>query len=218
VGPRAPNGGREIDALLVDGGINDLHFSTIIRACASSNNHRLGHTDCVTGFAASKLVNKPQFAARYDALAAAIRRLNVRETYLNGYPSQVFRGGGCGKVGFPLIGIDRAEGEAMNTLGIALNGRVEQAVLRHLADGWNLIEDLTGPFEPHAYQGLLVSLGQHEIGWLAWSWWKDNCPSRQMSSTGAYAGLTTYGNDLVNNASYGLRQGTFHASRTPTLP
>lgn len=89
--------------------------------------------------------------------------------------------------------------------------------------------DLDGTVENHppvvgpsgaafTYQSLLVSLGQHEIGWLAWSWWKDNCPSRQMSSTGAYAGLTTYGNDLVNNASYGLRHGIFHASRTPTLP
>jgi mannan endo-1,4-beta-mannosidase len=71
---------------------------------------------------------------------------------------------------------------------------------------------------PFTYQALLTSLGQREIGWLAWSWWKDSCPNRQMTSTGAYANLTPYGNDLVNNTTYGLRQGTFHATRTPTLP
>ena len=152
VGPGATNGRpREIDALLVDGGINDLHFSTVIRACATNRNSRPGHTDCVTGFAASKLVGKPEFAARYDRLAEAIRGLQVRETYLNGYPSQVFRGGGCGLLGVGFIGIDAAEGEAMNTLGIALNGQVDRAVRRHLAEGWNLVEDLTEPFRTHAY-------------------------------------------------------------------
>ncbi len=81
--------------------------------------------------------------------------------------------------------------------------------------------DLDGSNENHLpstmfrYQSLLDLLTQHEIGWLAWSWWKDNCTSRQMTSDGTYVNLTPYGNDVVNNESYGLR---FHAVRTPTLP
>jgi hypothetical protein len=69
VGPGTGDREREIDALLVDGGINDLNFSDIITKCATNDNFRRGHTDCVTGLAASKLVNKPEFAARYDKLA-----------------------------------------------------------------------------------------------------------------------------------------------------
>jgi mannan endo-1,4-beta-mannosidase len=81
--------------------------------------------------------------------------------------------------------------------------------------------DLDGSNENHLpstmfrYQSLLDLLTQHEIGWLAWSWWKDSCTSRQMTSDGTYVNLTPYGNDVVNNESYGLR---FHAVRTPTLP
>jgi hypothetical protein len=151
VGPGTGDREREIDALLVDGGINDLNFSDIITKCATNDNFRRGHTDCVTGLAASKLVNKPEFAARYDKLAKAIGGLQVRETYLNGYPAQVFHGGSCGLLGLPAVGIDASEGEAMNTLGIALNHQVDLAVRRHLAEGWNLIDDLVGPFSPHAY-------------------------------------------------------------------
>lgn len=152
VGPRAARGEREIDALLVAAGINDLGFSSIVRACATNNNRRVGHTDCVTGSAASKTVNT-KLPGRYDELAAAVRRHvpQVREIYLSGYPSQVFRGGGCGLLGVEGIGIDTAEGEAMNTLGIALNNQVQSAVRRHREEGWNYIEDLTLPFAPHAY-------------------------------------------------------------------
>jgi mannan endo-1,4-beta-mannosidase len=55
------------------------------------------------------------------------------------------------------------------------------------------------------YQSLLPLLKEKEIGWLAWSWWKDNCAVRQMTSNGTFAGLTPYGLDLVNNPTYGLK-------------
>ncbi len=68
------------------------------------------------------------------------------------------------------------------------------------------------------YQALLTQLGQHDIGWLAWSWWKDGCLSRQMTNTGAFADLTPHGNDLVHNGVYGIADGVFRAVRTLTLP
>jgi mannan endo-1,4-beta-mannosidase len=80
--------------------------------------------------------------------------------------------------------------------------------------------DIDGKTENHpaptgfSYQALLAELSRQDIGWLAWSWWKDACANRQMTSTGKYTDLTTYGDDLVNNDVYGLR----HAVRTPTLP
>jgi len=84
--------------------------------------------------------------------------------------------------------------------------------------------DLDGTTEGHPsptgfnYQTLLSTIGPMDIGWLAWSWWKDQCASREMTSTGNYADLTPYGDDIVNNAVYGLRLGTYRAVRTPTLP
>lgn len=54
------------------------------------------------------------------------------------------------------------------------------------------------------YQALLRICEQKNMGWLAWVWDIDGCSSRSMSSTGYFANLTTYGNDLVNNNLYGL--------------
>jgi mannan endo-1,4-beta-mannosidase len=55
------------------------------------------------------------------------------------------------------------------------------------------------------YTNLLTRCEALGVNWLAWSWYRDGCPNRQMSSTGNYANLTPYGNDLVNNAMYGIK-------------
>ncbi|PMB08146.1 glycoside hydrolase [Fischerella thermalis CCMEE 5328] len=71
--------------------------------------------------------------------------------------------------------------------------------------------DLDGSNQNHApengftYQAFLRLLKEKEIGWLAWSWWKDNCTERQMSQNGNFSSLTPYGNDIVNNSIYGLK-------------
>ncbi len=145
-------GDREITALLITAGINDLHFADIIDACASNDNRRVGHTDCVTGFAASGIVNT-KLPGRYDKLAAAIaKRLpRVREVYIADYPSRVFANGGCGALGFPGVGIDRAEGEEMRTLGGFLDTQINHAARRHRDQHWNYVEGLTEPFDPHPY-------------------------------------------------------------------
>ncbi|MFM6129345.1 MAG: cadherin domain-containing protein, partial [Sphaerospermopsis kisseleviana] len=61
------------------------------------------------------------------------------------------------------------------------------------------------PLNNFTYQALLQTLKTNDIGWLSWSWWKDYLSVRQMTSTGNFANLTTYGNDLVNNTTYGLK-------------
>jgi mannan endo-1,4-beta-mannosidase len=55
------------------------------------------------------------------------------------------------------------------------------------------------------YANLLTRCENLGVNWLAWSWYRDGCPNRQMSSTGNYANLTPYGNDLVNNATFGMK-------------
>lgn len=55
------------------------------------------------------------------------------------------------------------------------------------------------------YQNLMNTCQTNEIGTMVYAWNKDNCSSRQMSSTGNYINLTTFGNDIVNNATYGIK-------------
>jgi poly(3-hydroxybutyrate) depolymerase len=45
---------------------------------------------------------------------------------------------------------------------------------------------------------------QADIGWLAWSWDRDNCGARQLSTNGLFTSLTTVGNTFINNSQYGL--------------
>jgi mannan endo-1,4-beta-mannosidase len=54
------------------------------------------------------------------------------------------------------------------------------------------------------YKPLLNYCENKKISWLAWSWDHDGCPARQLSSTGNFSNLTTYGNDIINNTTYGL--------------
>lgn len=54
------------------------------------------------------------------------------------------------------------------------------------------------------YKPLLNYCENKKISWLAWSWDHDGCSARQLSSTGNFTNLTAYGNDIVNNATYGL--------------
>ena len=76
------------------------------------------------------------------------------------------------------------------------------------------------------YQQLLLKLTQLEVGWLAWSWTDDSCASRRITPDGAYTGaidgsptgLTPYGEDIVNNATYGIRLGYIATHRSASLP
>lgn len=55
------------------------------------------------------------------------------------------------------------------------------------------------------YKRVLTKACEYNIGWLAWSYFKDCASQRQMTTTGMFANLTTFGNDIVNNATYGLK-------------
>jgi mannan endo-1,4-beta-mannosidase len=73
------------------------------------------------------------------------------------------------------------------------------------------------PASGFRYQVLLEKLKSKDIGWLAWSWWPDGCPSRNIGTynnvTGHFEGLSLpYGDDIVNHPSYGLRATAVRAS------
>ena len=55
------------------------------------------------------------------------------------------------------------------------------------------------------YPIILQEACARNIGWLAWTYDQDCSAPREMTTNGEFANLTTYGNDLVNNATYGLK-------------
>lgn len=62
------------------------------------------------------------------------------------------------------------------------------------------------------YASLLAICTTEHIGWLAWSWDHDGCPERQITTNGLASSLTTYGDDIVNNATYGLMANTVRSA------
>lgn len=160
VGPRAANGPRPIDALLVSAGINNLGFASIINRCATNNNFSSSHTGCVYADNLQTKIDDLTRQYAYLALSLAVGLPNTREVYLSNYPAQVFRGGGCGALGgspggvhVPGLGIDTDEVAKMNTAGSALNSSIATAASTFRSDPyqWNRIPDLTAPFRLHAY-------------------------------------------------------------------
>ena len=67
------------------------------------------------------------------------------------------------------------------------------------------------------YPLILQEACPRNIGWLAWSFSQDCSPARNMTPNGLYANLTTFGNDIVNNTTYGLKSaGTCRAASLAT--
>lgn len=152
-GKDSRNGARRIDALTVTAGINDLHFSDIIRRCATNVNAHPRSETCVTsGGIAQQLTTLP---AKYSRLARAINinLPDIREVYLNDYPGEVFDGGGCGLLGMKGAGITQVEESEMNIYGNGLNGAIRRAVLQFdsASHRWNFADSLALDFGPHSY-------------------------------------------------------------------
>ena len=55
------------------------------------------------------------------------------------------------------------------------------------------------------YPLILQEACPRNIGWLAWSFSQDCSSARNMTPNGLYTNLTTFGNDIVNNTTYGLK-------------
>ena len=61
------------------------------------------------------------------------------------------------------------------------------------------------------YPIILQEACSRNIGWLAWTYDQDCSSPRELTSDGEFANLTTYGNDIVYNTTYGLIGGTCSA-------
>jgi len=62
----------------------------------------------------------------------------------------------------------------------------------------------------------LTKVYEYGIGWLAWIYYKDWVTQRQVTTTGMFANLTTFGSGIVNNSVYGLRSTCYSTLATGT--
>lgn len=77
----------------------------------------------------------------------------------------------------------------------------------------NLQDDATMCQYTLNYKPLLNYCKAKNVNWLAWVWDHDGCANRQISSTGNFANLTSYGNDIINHPNYGLKSNPAAKSR-----
>lgn len=148
-------GDREVDAILISIGANDVTFSNIVKLCFIG-------TDCGTGLAAKLFANKiVKLPAGYTALSTALDGLSVPpgRNYITEYfdPTRNDTGAFCGTIlsDSPMGGprspfqVTPAEAEwASNTMMTGLNSAVATAAALHR---WTYVGGIRSPFLAHGY-------------------------------------------------------------------
>jgi lysophospholipase L1-like esterase len=137
-------GARPIDVLLLQIGINDLGFSSIIKTCATNVNLT---TRCFPTNSFSDRLAK--LRTRYEQVGRALAdRFPGADVYIADYPAKVFDGGACGALGRPNIGITSGEAREMAYAGTRFAEEIQRAAV---AWGWNYVGGTTEFFADHAY-------------------------------------------------------------------
>ncbi len=171
--------GREIDALVISGGGNDMHFADIIADCVWHNMPRVLGTGgrCheqpeITDRLADDFELLP---ARYAALATVIHNpnpsdrpaLNVKNVYLTEYPDPTADDDGsrCGSMlgeiipttpfDFAKVHIDADEANwARSSVVAPLNQAIEAAVNKQVTDHgrpWHFVTGVSTQYATHGY-------------------------------------------------------------------
>ena len=152
-------GDREIDALFVSSGANDVLFSDLVFRCFL---HPVSCEIDAPGTAARLFNQKlPLLSARFDALAAGLDNIDVdpANIYLTEYPDPTRdqQTHACDDTILadhpanlvPHTGITAAEATwASNVMLTFLNAEVAAAAARH---GWSFVGGLAGRFQAHGY-------------------------------------------------------------------
>ncbi|MDN5860342.1 MAG: GDSL-type esterase/lipase family protein [Pseudonocardia sp.] len=137
--------GRDVDALLISIGVNDLGFADLVTECAKPGPTYQCHlersitTDLGYAFAA--------LPGGYDDLAAALAAgpLADAPVYLTEYPADPFDShDGCGA----LFGVSDGEARWLAEEGAYLNQIIRSAALEH---GWLAVGGIAQAFDGHGY-------------------------------------------------------------------
>lgn len=55
------------------------------------------------------------------------------------------------------------------------------------------------------YKAILRIAEDLDFGWLIWSWYKDQCPNRAMTTNGNFNALTAFGQEITHDPAFGLQ-------------
>jgi hypothetical protein len=151
-------GGKQIDALLIHVGINDVGITGTLTQLLRGDNAIIGiskdnvNRELVKRRAREALDRLP---ARFEKLATELARLNVREVYLVEYPGGAFDGtdkkpkAGCG-VFDSMFDVDMThrDAELVQEINTALNAALAKIAAAH---GWNFVGGIEAASRGHGY-------------------------------------------------------------------
>lgn len=153
---------QPVDALFISGGVNDLGFSSIIKACAAFDkddldgsllDHIIPYERAVSACDdhLAGMVNGALFGlySTYARLDEHITALGPDETYITEYPTRLFYNGdgepdGCGL----FDEISTEEAAWITDAGESLNYEIRAAAA---AFGWNYVDGIASGFRGHGY-------------------------------------------------------------------
>ncbi|MCO6482795.1 MAG: cellulase family glycosylhydrolase [Flavobacteriales bacterium] len=95
---------------------------------------------------------------------------------------------------------------------VKMDHALDQGIPFVMAEVANLQDDAQMCQYTLDYNALLNICTEAQVGWLAWSWDRDGCSARQISTNGMANSLTPYGNDIVNNPGHGLAVNTVRSA------
>ena len=134
---------RDVDLLLVSAGINDVHFSSMIRECATPN----GGESC-DSLIAKAYRDLDQIPTSYRELNAAIRSdLEPKKVMIMDYPVNALTDEeGAESCLSVLDDISDEEAQELFELGLALNHQVESVARSY---GWHYVAGIGDAFSGH---------------------------------------------------------------------
>jgi GDSL-like Lipase/Acylhydrolase family len=144
--PSGPDSCRDVDAILVSAGVNDLGFADIISHCAADS---AIFDDCSEDIEFVGKLNQRFLGLDelYDALGDRLDEgpLADAKIYITEYPDDPFDGeGGCGF----LRKINDDEGAWLHRQAVRLNQEIRSAAARN---GWNYVGGIADGFRGHGY-------------------------------------------------------------------
>jgi lysophospholipase L1-like esterase len=151
-------GRRRIDALVVTIGINDIGVASTLEDFVKGDSAVFTSGD--DGTERDKVeqrarANLARLPANFDALEAALRRVNVRHVYLTEYPTALFDGpdgepsAGCGIFDSWFdMDLTGADARLLKRLAVDLNATLREQAERR---GWFFVDGIAKGFTGHGY-------------------------------------------------------------------
>ena len=150
-------GERQIDALLIHIGVNDMQVASTLESLVKGDSQILGSgnpTQARKDAEALALKNLAALPGKLQQLATALSALRVRHVYLTEYPIGLFDDAagvpqhGCGIFSGPHLNLSKRDAELISSLSSQMNATLEAEAKRL---GWFYVGGIAAAFKGHGY-------------------------------------------------------------------